>query len=264
MNSLVDVNVSLGHWPWMEFSWFSLDCLCRRMRENGISHSLVSSIGSIFYPDPDVPDEQLFASLDAYPQLLPVKTVNLAAPNWRESLEWGLRLGARMVRIIPSYHMYSLIDQPTLDLGKKLIASGIPLAVQMRIEDERNQYPLLKVEPPQSAFVAQLASLLPELKIVALCANRREVADFTEVDNLYVETSFLDGGATPLGTPTAPDRLLLGTHSPFLCPTSARLKVKAAKLEAQIKASTDKLLKGLPPIEDSGSEAVAKLERLEV
>lgn len=233
-----DTNVSFGTWPWMDFSLTTPASLVAQLESEGIQQAWISASESILFPDPDIPDERLFSAFAAHPSVIPVKTLNPILGNWRESLELAMSAwGARLVKVYPNYHQYSLIDGPMTELAATLAARRIPLLIQMRVEDERNQYPLMKVPGVPAHEVATLAAIHPTLTIVVLSAYLSEIAAMTAGHrNVYADISFADSRDTMrhLLESTPADQLLFGSHAPFFYTRSAMMKLAAADLDGGV------------------------------
>ncbi|MFV0338776.1 MAG: amidohydrolase family protein [Chthoniobacterales bacterium] len=232
---LVDTNVSYGFWPWMDFSDFSAEKLIEHLAAKGTDEAWISSVESILFPDPDVPDARLFSAFRNFPNVTPIKTLNPLLGNWRESLKRAVeKMGAKAVRILPSYHQYSLLDLPIEQFVSVLIECKIPLILTLRVEDERNQYPLMQVPTPSAELVVLLATRYPELKILITGATASEARSIlTMTTNVFCEISFIEpGGGLADFLKTAPaERLLFGSHTPFFYTQAAVNKLCNAEID---------------------------------
>lgn len=233
-----DTNVSFGPWPWMDFSKITPEFLLVHLENEGIQRAWVSANESILFPDPDIPDEQLFSAFTAHSSVVPVKTINPILGNWRESLDLALNeWGARLVKIYPNYHQYSLNDWPMAELAAVLVERQIPLLIQMRVEDERNQYPLMKVPGVPAHEVATLAAIHPTLTIVVLSAYLSEVVSMTaEHNNVHADIAFADSRDTMrhLLESIPAEQLLFGSHTPFFYTRSAMMKLAVGDLDGDV------------------------------
>jgi predicted TIM-barrel fold metal-dependent hydrolase len=231
---ITDVNASLGHWPFQRFDVRTPHQLAAHLRKHGIGSAWVSAMDSVLHPDPEVHDVLLWNKLRPFRTLRFVKTVNPTLADWRESLDpWIKRRRVRIVKIFPNYHQYSLNDRCARELADRLSNGGIPLLVQMRLEDERGHYPLMKVPGVACPEVVDLAARFPALPVVALCAYRAELPALAAGPrNLCIDLSFvesLDTVKTAL-TIIPARRLLFGSHTPFLYTRSAVMKLEYASL----------------------------------
>ncbi len=233
---LIDTHAALGHWPWADFSALDADSLEQRLEAEGIEQAWVCATESILYPEPDRFDERLFATCQGRSRLLPVKTINPVLGNWRESLAHAVGpLGARLIKLYPNYHRYPLLDEPAMELARTVAALGLPLLISLRVEDERNQSPLLQLAAVPVAEVATFAVSNPRLRILVLGAQYGEVATLLNLTpNLYCDIAFAEtgDGLEPL-LPRIPEgRLLFGTHTPFFYPRAAVRKLAGAQISA--------------------------------
>jgi len=79
-----------------------------------------------------------------FENLIPVIVLNPSLSNWKGMLEkYDNSYRIKTVKILPNYHNYSLSSSFVSDLMKGLNKRKIPLIIQVRLEDERSQYPLL-------------------------------------------------------------------------------------------------------------------------
>jgi len=230
---IVDVNVSLGTWPFQKFALNTPGQLARHLKKEGIAAAWVSAIDSVLYPDPDVYDETLFQKLRRHKSLRFVKTVNPTLANWRESLEhWVRERGIRAVKLFPNYHQYSLKDERVSEMMTAARAHRLVVLVQMRLEDERSHYPLMQVPGVACEEVIRLARAFPRVPFIALCAYFAEAGPVARAGrNLHVDLSFMetvDTLKTALKSIPA-GQVLFGSHTPFLNTRSALMKLELAR-----------------------------------
>ncbi|HUS47688.1 MAG TPA: amidohydrolase family protein [Phycisphaerae bacterium] len=232
--TIIDVNVSLGSWPFQRFDLKTPGQLQRHLRREGIAAAWVSAIDSVLHGDPDVHDELLYAKLLRHDRLHFVKTVHPLLGDWRRSLaRWVEEKRIRAVKIFPGYHGYGLGDKRVLEMMAQLRRHRLPLLIQMRLEDERGQHPLMKVAGVPCPEVVRLAKAFPAVPIVALCAYLPEAGTLTKGSpNVHVDLSFmetLDTLKTAL-TDIPAGQILFGSHTPFLYTRSAVLKLAMANI----------------------------------
>ena len=233
---IIDANVSFGHWPFQKFPYSTPGELNKDLMKEGISQILVSSLDAVLYPDPELGNEIFLPGLKSYPSLVPVGVINPSLSNWKEALQRCIRWGTKAIKIFPNYHYYSL-SSPVVDgLMDELVGRKMPLMVQMRLEDERNQYPLLRVSGVEVKKVIKLASHFPEISILALCPYFKEAIDLVKNSaNIYVDISFVEilDTVSALLKEIPATRVLFGSHTPFLYTRSAIMKLKAAEISQE-------------------------------
>jgi len=250
---MIDVNVCFGHWPFQKFPYSTLRALDEGLKKEGISQSLVSSLDAVLYPDPDWGNESLLPGLSFYPNLMPVGVVNPLLSNWRETLERCIGWEAKAIKIFPNYHSYPLSSSVVTALINELARRKMPLLVQMRLEDERNQYPLLKVSGVEIEEVIKLANHFPEVPVFALCPYFKEAIDLVKNStNIYVDISFVEilNTVSALLKEIPATRVLFGSHTPFLYTRSAIMKIKATEIHRKdLEAITHRNIRRLMKLE---------------
>jgi hypothetical protein len=234
----IDVNTSLGHWPFMRFDQTCGADLARHLAEESIDRALVWSIDSVLFPEPHLCNLDLAEEISGHPSLIPLMTVDPSLSHWRNCLAHYRQMGPlNAVRIVPNYHRYPL-DLPVVDeLAETLIEQPNPvLVVQLRVDDERGQYPLMMVPGVSVDDVVALAWRWPALPIVCLCPYRADALRLVrETDNVYVDISFVEFLDT-LAHVTAEipaGRLLFGSHTPFLYTRAAGMKLDCATIDRE-------------------------------
>ena len=236
---LIDVNVSFGNWPFQTFLQNSVAKLSKHLKSEGISLALVSSIETTLYPDPDVYNKSLLKKVKSYSNLIPVMVLNPALSDWKEKYEeYTDSQKFRVIKILPNYHNYLLSSKFVNDFMNELSKKkNAVLIVQMRVEDERNQYPLLKVSGVDYKEIIKLANRFPGVSIICLCSCFREAVSLVkETKNIYIDISFIETLNIVFKTNTAllkeipAGRILFGSHTPFLYTRSAIMKVKSAEI----------------------------------
>lgn len=233
---LIDVDVSLGRWPFQKFTLDSAAKLAAHLRTEGIDRALVSALETAFHPDPHEYNVPLFAALSPHPEFLPVPVLNPSLPNWEERLdEYVESHTIRAVKIFPNYHLYAL-DNPQVDrFAESLSERELTLLLQIRLEDERNQYPPLEIQGVPVDSITDLARRIPRLSIVCLCPYMAEVVPLIEgSDNIHIDLAFVEAlntVATLLELVPA-DRVLFGSHTPFLYTRAACMKLDHAEIPA--------------------------------
>lgn len=230
---IIDANTSLGHWPFRRFpapTAAAARALARRLGAAGIGRALVFSAEAVLHPDPRPCDEDLRRAVRGFPSLVPVPTVNPTLSDWPGILEAG---GPRAVAAVPNYHDYRLDSPAAARLMEALAVRGIPLVVRLRLDDERNQYRLMKVPGVDCARVIALARAFPGVPVVCLGAYRGEAVELlSRTDNISVDISFVSGfrALASLAAAAPSGRVLFGSHTPFFYTEPALLKLASADL----------------------------------
>lgn len=234
---LLDVNAALGHWPFAKFEQDTARQLADHLAAAGIDLALVSSIETALFPDPHIPNMELVDTLESVPNLLPLMTLDPTLSHWRDCLDTYRERGVlSAVRVLPNYHRYTLDDPRFDELAVALQAGDHPvLVVQMRLEDERGQYPLMQVPGVPVADVVALAERHPRLPILCLCPYRPEAIELVRsTENVFVDIAFVEFKDTlaSLLTHIPAGRVLFGSHTPMLYTRAALMKMEHANIDS--------------------------------
>ncbi len=239
---LIDVNTSLGHWPFMRFEQDTAGKLADHLASAGVDRALVSATEAALFPDPHIPNGELFAALVDQAVLMPLPTIDPTLSHWRDCLDtYALLRAPNAARVLPNYHRYTL-DAPCVDdLASALLERGkAVLVVQMRLEDERNQYPLMQVPGVPADDVLGLARRHPDLAILCLCPYLHEAVQLLNgAPNLHADIAFvelLDTLATFVSEVSS-DRVFFGSHTPFLYTRANLMKVEQATVDTETLAA---------------------------
>ncbi len=226
---LLDVNAAAGFWPIQRFSYQHLQELDLVFEAERIETAWVSAVESILYPEPETHDRRLFHDIGAFPRLQAVKTVNPLLANWERSCREDLAsYPIAALKLFPNYHGYSLVHPQVAELCRFATARRLPIVIALRVNDERNQPVSMQVAGVPAAQMVELSLKFPEAVLIAASAYKGELKTLaTGSRHLLCDISFLDGDDTLAGAsclmPT--DRLVFGSHAPFLHARSAVFKV---------------------------------------
>ena len=228
MESLIDANCWLGSWPFQVFTHNSAAALAEHLASEEITTALVSPTEAILHPDPNIFNDLLINTVEDYPLLKPVPVVNPTLANWKTSMAiYASTDNVHSIRILPNYHNYSLNAPCVRELMMILAELAMPLMIQIRMEDERSQYPLMQVAGVSCDEIIELAERFPDVSIICLGAYFNEaIGLLLNSWNVYVDISFIDKINTlnSLLERTTHDRIVFGSHTPFFYTRSAVLK----------------------------------------
>jgi predicted TIM-barrel fold metal-dependent hydrolase len=226
---IIDVNAGAGFWPIQAFTDRSLVEQESTFASLSIDEVWLSAIESILFPEPDTHDRALFEQLDQFPRFRPVKTINPLLANWQNGLLSAKKqFPLAALKLFPNYHGYSPQSPLMAQVGALARELSLPILIQMRVNDERNQPSFLQVRGVDAAEIAQFSRKFPDQPIIALNAYGGEVAKLADGSpNLLIDFSFLDGcdtfaifeGILPM------NRFIFGSHAPFLLARAARMKL---------------------------------------
>lgn len=254
---IIDVNASFGFWPIQHFSISDLAGLDAVYESEGIGEVWLSAVESILFPEPDTYDVSLFERLSGFKRFRPVKTVNPILANWRKSCLSTLnRFPIAALKLFPNYHDYNLTSERLGEVCEFAREHYLPLLIQMRVNDERNQPRFLQVRGVASDELAALSHRYPGVSFIALCAYLDDLKSLADGgDNLLVDLSFLDDGDTiaTVAKKISAERIVFGSNAPFLHIKAASLKLQHCPLPVEIQAdvASGNLIRKLPTTGDA-------------
>ncbi len=227
-----DCNVSFGHWPFARPAEDTPGKLDAVLADEGISRAFVSSADAVLYEEPEECNQWLAARLQKLPRLVPVPVAN---PRVKSSRAIANQRDLPAVKLIPNYHACPLGDPRTLALCGTLARRRVPVLIQMRMEDERSAYELLRVPGVEVDEIAGLAAALPDLTIVALCCYFEEAVRLAAVPNVSVDIAFVENLDTlgQLCARVPASKVLFGSHAPWLYPKAAMAKLRLSRISSE-------------------------------
>lgn len=134
---MIDFNCYIGNWPFHKLRENSFVALKEVHKKNNIEYGYVSSIESIFYNDFYESEKELYDIIkgSGYKQIV---TVNPVMPACALTLKRCIEeFEVSGIRIIPSYHGYSInsdILNPVIEIAREY---KLPLFITARMMDER-------------------------------------------------------------------------------------------------------------------------------
>jgi uncharacterized protein len=232
----IDVNCSLGNWPFAPFQIRDADALARHLQGEAVDAALVSSVDALFVADPSDHNSRLLNALLPHENLYPVPVLNLRTRTWQRELgAYEREPTVRAVKIHPNYHNYEVRDPEVTELAAALIEAGLPLIVALRVADERLHDPRVQVPGVPVDQVAELARFHPRLPVVCTNAYRSEIVRANGPENLYFDIAFAEYYKTvrSLAAHVPVTNLLFGSHTPFFVTRAASMKVAWCELPEQ-------------------------------
>ncbi len=234
---MIDVNVSLFRWPFRRMAGDDPADLVARLRKKGVTQAWAGSFEGLFHRDVAAVNARLVAACrQSGPDfLLPFGTVNPRLPDWQRDLaDCHERYRMPGIRLHPNYHGYTLKEGVASELLSMAASRGLLVQIALAVEDERTQYPLMRVPPVDATPLADLAQQIPNLRLVLLNAGRGITRQrrLAQAGNVYFDIAMMEGvgGVARLAAETSMSRVLFGSHYPFYYFDSAALKVREAGL----------------------------------
>jgi predicted TIM-barrel fold metal-dependent hydrolase len=141
---LIDINAYVGHWPFMQLKYNTVDALHERMNKFGVDISVISNLNGIFYKNTQSANEELFEEIKSKAKFrdrfIPFAVINPIYAGWRDDLDVCInKFGFKGVRIYPNYHDFEILDPACIELVKRVRDYGLPVAFNYRMVDSRQR-----------------------------------------------------------------------------------------------------------------------------
>jgi len=240
---MIDVNVSLSHWPFRRLPGDEPEALVTRLRGLGVTEAWAGNFDAMLHRDLAAVNARTaeICRLHGVELLRPIGAVDPTLPDWREDLRRCQEVHKMPgVRLHPNYHGYGLDHPAFVELLDEAGRRGLVVQIALKMDDERHLHPLFKFLPTTDA--APLISLLARPsrpKIVLLNALRnlsgQPLRRLLDAGNVCIDLAMLEGmeGLKPLIDQVGVDRILFGSHAPFFYPEAAVLKLKESALSPE-------------------------------
>ena len=231
---MIDFNVKLGHWPYRPV--WDAEALLRRMDALAIERAVLSSLSAVHYFNPQDGNDELFRAVAPHrDRFMPMAVLKPGFAGDLDDLERCLGdYGMTGLVLHPTYHHYTLDTPELAPLMDKMAATGLPVCVQLGMEDMRRQYDRAIVEDVPPPSIGTFMRAWPAVRIVALGLKGGQPEQLGESfpENGYFDISnyeamdALEHAVARFGA----ERVLFGTHAPLFTPHANVAKLKSAEL----------------------------------
>jgi len=241
---VIDFNVDVGPYAFRELPATGVKDVAGLLSRFGITQAVVAATPAITYCSPHPANELLAADLAqaAVDGIVPYAVLNPVYPGWEADLDRCVGLGFRGLKLYPNYHAYDVAGEQAVALVRAAASQGLPAIVCLRVEDERHHHPLMKVPPVPADAVAVLARRVPEAVLILCGGAAGETVAFLEATDrpeTLAEISYLKSPLNAIEEmveTVGSERLLFGSHLPFVYPQVALAKVREAYISDEDKA----------------------------
>ena len=198
---IIDVNVTLGHWPTRRVPCDEPDALVAKLKSHNVVEAWVGSYDGLFHDELTAVNNRLSEACSAKSaiHLCPFGEINPIAPEWEAELRRCAETHhMRGIRLHPNYHGYSL-DHPSFNrLLKAAAERKLIVQLAMLMEDARMMHSLMRVPSvdlaPLAAAVAQTADLkLVLLNALTTASRSDKLHRLLDAGEVYVEIAMLEG-----------------------------------------------------------------------
>lgn len=248
--TLIDTNAYLGHFAARRLRFNTPAGLLALMDRAGIARACVSSAGAICYRSCHEGNLELWEGLNGglppgpLPsgeggnggRLIPFAVINPAYAAWETDLRWCAEaMGAKGLRIYPSWHGYKLSDGCCHELVGAAAELGMVLSIPQRVEDYRQRHPLLDTPDVNLNEMAALVAAHPQAKFLVTNAAGITGSDLVRQKddlpaNYWVDICRPDvvygREAISLIEALGAERIVFGSCIPFCYPEPAVLRME--------------------------------------
>lgn len=233
----IDVNAMFGHMPYFKSPYPSLAELEKNRTDS--SALIVSSFDSMFFQDPYDADTE-FINTPCSEKIKKAVTVNPTMPNALRDLHKFSKENIWGVKIAPYIQSYPLSDGRVIRFAKECAKLSLPLLIENRIFDERQQYcvksPKVSLEETENFL-----SAVPDTTVIMLTLRPDEVEKLAaqKRNSVFFDTSGFKGNALAfekLVHTIGADKLMYGSLSPVYNEKSALYCISGADIYEEQKA----------------------------
>jgi len=248
MIMLVDISTYVGHWPFRNLKYNTLQGLDELAQRNGITHMVVSNINGLFYKDANTANLELLEEIKAYTGktvFLPLAIVNPTYIQWQNDAREMIKAGFTGFEMAPLYHGYSLGPETlpdsyspihraakVLDLAEEL---DVPVRICAGFENFRGRSPLdtfenIKADDYYKVLSKNLNTHVFVTSFHPGTAGEKLGDLLKERKNTYFDTTqfetFNTIHAKRVANILAPEQICFGSLSPFNYAESNLLKIR--------------------------------------
>ncbi len=184
---IIDVNASVGHYPFRRLGATTAAQLVAAMDRHGIARAVVPSLHAVFYRDAHRGNEELMAEVRPHGgRLIPVATVNPAYVGWERDLAEAITAWkVKVVTLTPEHHGYALGDERGRAALARIQDYGVPLLLTQRLEDRRQRHAWDRAEDLTVNALLETARAYPRMRFV--------LANWAALDGARLEGAGLKG-----------------------------------------------------------------------
>ena len=241
-----DCNCFTGNWPFYKVRYNTVEKIRNLHQRIGITGGFISAIESIFYQDPYEAELALAKELEGTPYHQAM-ILNPTLPGWKTDLKHCVEdLHIQAVRLMPTYHKYSLTVPMLAEVTAAIKSYDLPLLLTLRLRDERCMY----MFQPDFVDIDQVSEFLEkntDILTLVTDASASELSKlsgvFAKRNNLFADCSGLKDGlfAADNAYRAIGDKLVYGSAAPLLEMQASFYNITLSPLDEDVKT---KILSG--------------------
>jgi len=250
---LLDINASIGHWPFQHLEYNTCATLLQRMNKFGVHTSVISNLNGIFYKNTQTANEELFEEIGSGKQFserfIPFGIINPIYAGWKDDLAiCAEKFRYKGIRLYPLYHDYELTDPSCIELVRTARDRKLIVAFTLRMVDSRPRSWMDIQKEWALKDIIPILKAVPDAKYMILnVANSTELSDeeasVVKNTDLVIDTS--GRALTNLGellVKFGKDKFSFGTHSPILDYVTGLLRIEALR-ESETDEATKEMMR---------------------
>ncbi len=227
--NIVDTNINLFQWPFRRLPLGDSASLVKKLRSLGITEAWAGSFEGLLHRDIAGVNQRLDDECAQYPELIPIGSVNLELPDWKNDLRRCIeKHDMPGIRLHPNYHGYTLSDSRFAKLLEVATKAGRFVQIAAAMEDTRTQHPMLQVPDVDLTPLPDLMRRVAQAKVQILNYRPRSslLEKLAKTPGVCFDTARVDGtdGIPKLVKSVPRGRVMFGTHAPFLIPEAALIR----------------------------------------
>jgi uncharacterized protein len=252
---LLDINASVGHWPFQHYNYNTCQSLLARMDKFGVNISVIGNLNGIFYKNTQSANEELYHEIQSdklfRDRFIPFGVINPIYAGWREDLAvCSAKFGFKGIRLYPLYHDYELTDPLCIELVRSVRDAGLVAAFTLRMVDSRPRSWMDIEKEWALKDIIPIIRAVPDAKYMILnVANSTALTD-EETSLLQSADVLLDTSGRAISNlgdllkKYGNHKFAFGTHSPILDYVSGRLRVESLRKPEADEATKDLIRSG--------------------
>jgi predicted TIM-barrel fold metal-dependent hydrolase len=235
---LIDSNAYIGHWPFRQFEYDTLDALLGRMKEFGTDRSVVSNLNGIFYKNTQNANEELLEVIRSkrvyHDKFIPFAVINPIYGGWRDDFKiCSANISIKGIRLYPQYHGYDITNPSCIELVKMSRDKGLPVVFTLRMVDSRTSS-WMDIEKEWSLKdIVPIVKAVPDAKYLLVnVANSTALSEEETVLFRKAELLMDSSGRNMMDWPDlfkrfGTDHFCFGTQSPILDYCTGLLRIES-------------------------------------
>lgn len=242
---IVDFFTGIGNWPFRKLKYGIVDQFIKLLDKEGIDRAVVYSITSILAKDCMDGNREVAETTVAHAsRIIPFAVINPGFPGWERDFTTCFNdMGFKGLRLFPTYHDYDLTDKCFSEIIALAGEKNIPVALAVRVEDERQHHWLMKVPQLDIDSAVKAISKFPKATFILSGAKFPELCDvkksLSQCDNWYFDIARMQGRHSSRGSVEVlvkaveefgAEKILYGSNAPFQYVQSSLLKVQNASI----------------------------------